>query len=72
MSLADELAAVPTGGQVTGSIKHPPGWEPGLVMDGVAGQLTTAPMQDKAPDWSALLAVWDLDPAVFIRMDFLT
>ena len=64
MSLADDLAAVPTAGQVD-QVKHPPGWEPGLVMSGHAGTVTTHPIEDKAPDWSALLAVWDLDPAEY-------
>lgn len=64
MSLADDLAAVPTAGQVD-KVKHPPGWEPGLVMSGEVGTLTTAPVPDRNPRWSALLAVWDLDPEVY-------
>lgn len=61
MSLADDLAAVPTKGNLD-TVKHPPGWEPGLVMSGESGQITTHPTTERSPRWASLLAVWDLDP----------
>ena len=64
MSLADDLTDLPRTGNVD-QVKHPPGWETGLVMSGETGQVTTHPITDTAPDWSALLAVWDLDPGEF-------
>lgn len=46
-------------------VSHPSGWEPGVAWDGNAGVLTSHPMESAPEDWSALLAVWDLDPEVF-------
>lgn len=46
---------------------HPKGWEPGVQWSGESGVLSTGPVT-KAPspgDWLDLLAVWDLDPAVY-------
>jgi hypothetical protein len=46
-------------------VRHPSGWEPGVAWDGATGTLTTEPLPAAPSDWSALLSVWDLDPAVF-------
>lgn len=41
---------------------HPAGWEPGVVWDGNAGTVTTAPMSEAPKDWAAILEIWNLDP----------
>lgn len=41
---------------------HPKGWEPGLTWVGGGGTVTTEPIEGR-PDWSAVLAAFDLDPA---------
>lgn len=70
MSLEDDLDALVAAGPqsdyrpLTGP-KHPSGWEPGVAWDGESGTLTTQPLDSQPNDWSELLAVWDLDPAVF-------
>jgi hypothetical protein len=66
MSLFDEIVQAGDGpDEVQGPRgKHPAGWEPGLVMNGNVGTLTTEPMAVK-PNWDKLLEVWDLDPAQY-------
>ena len=43
---------------------HPKGWEPGVAWDGTRGELTTQPLPAAPTDWSDLLSIWGLDPAV--------
>ncbi len=46
--------------------KHDPAETPSLKMNGNEGTLTIEPMAaDSAPDWSDVLAVWNLDPAIY-------
>ena len=61
-----DLAATQSAEQITKAQRQaaPSGWEPGLEMSGDSGTLTTAPLA-ATPDWSQLLAVWDLDPALY-------
>lgn len=42
---------------------HPEGWEPGIAWDGRQGTITSRPLAEPTPDWSALLTVWGFDPA---------
>lgn len=69
MSLNDDLDALISPGETptfkTTPMKHPSGWEPGLAWDGESGTLTSQPLDAQPNDWSELLAVWDLDPALF-------
>lgn len=63
--LGRELSALPSAEtlkQRTGT--HPSGWEPGVSWDGAKGTLTTAPLAEAPTDWSDLLAIWGLDPAL--------
>lgn len=60
MSLADRLRAA----ESDVPEPAPPGWTPGVEHDGRTGTLTTSAIHG-APDWSALLEVWDLDPALW-------
>jgi hypothetical protein len=65
MSLDDLEAGPPEQNSYTKQTpEHPKGWEPGVAWDGVSGTLTTGPVTS-APAWDDLLAVWDLDPAVY-------
>lgn len=45
--------------------KHPHGWEPGIEFDGTVGRITSPPLSEPGPDWSALLERWDMDPSKF-------
>lgn len=45
--------------------EHPSGWEPGIEWDGSSGRITTDPLTAPPDSWDDLLAVWDLDPAVY-------
>lgn len=69
MALGDDLEAlVDAGGEgqyVGKPVKHPAGWEPGVAWDGHGGTLTTAPLEAAPSGWDDLLAVWDLDPALY-------
>jgi hypothetical protein len=70
VSLGDDLDALLSPGNTTqykGSVlaKHPSGWEPGVAWDGESGTLTTQPLDSQPGDWAELLAVWDLDPALY-------
>lgn len=40
---------------------HPDGWTPGVEWDGKVGRIT-APTDNRQPDWSSLLRMWDFDP----------
>jgi len=41
-------------------------WQPGVTWMGDEGIITTAPIEgEKAPDWSAVLRIWGLDPEGF-------
>lgn len=60
MSLLDDLDAAPKNARREAP-KHPSGWEPGVEWDGTRGQIT-AQWDHKAPDWRALLELWDFDP----------
>ena len=65
MSAADEFLAKQA--EVESARKsipeHPKGWEPGLRWNGKRGNIL-AQSTNKAPDWSALLREWDMDPDV--------
>jgi predicted phosphodiesterase len=66
MALSDrarELAAAES--TATQAQPAPPGWRPGVEWDGTSGTLTTALLPAPPTHWNELLAVWDLDPAVF-------
>lgn len=69
MSLDDDLEGLISSGETSSFersiVKHPSGWEPGVAWDGDSGTLTSQPLDSEPSDWSELLAVWDLDPAVF-------
>lgn len=71
MSLRDADAArmAAPGDQPDGArrpqAQHPAGWEPGVAWDGTTGTITTAPLERAPGSWDELLAVWDLDPAVY-------
>lgn len=69
MSLNDDLDALISPGETphfkTVPVRHPSGWEPGVAWDGESGTLTSQPLDAQPNDWSELLAVWDLDPALF-------
>lgn len=70
MSLEDDIDALLGAGPTSEyrppfGVKHPAGWEPGVVWEGDAGTLTTQPIDARPNDWSDLLAVWDLDPQQF-------
>ena len=70
MSLDDDLNSLTNPGDKSNYrpsvlAKHPSGWEPGVAWDGESGTLTSKPLDSEPNDWSELLAVWDLDPAVF-------
>jgi hypothetical protein len=63
MSLLDDLDKAPENARKE-KRKHPTGWEPGVEWDGQKGQIT-AQWDHKVPDWGALLALWDFDPAQY-------
>jgi hypothetical protein len=69
VSLDDDLEGLISSGETSSFehaiVKHPSGWEPGVAWDGDSGTLTSKPLDSEPSDWSELLAVWDLDPAVF-------
>lgn len=70
MSLDDDLNSLAAAGAVSDfkppvGLRHPSGWEPGVAWDGDSGTLTTQPLDAQPDDWAELLAVWDLDPALF-------
>jgi hypothetical protein len=60
VSLADELTPAESVRREKPS--HPAGWEPGVTWTGRSGTVTTLPIEGK-PDWSSVLAAFDLDPA---------
>lgn len=51
--------------EVTKARKAPAGWEPGVVWDGTAGMITTAPVFEPPGDWDEVLRARGLDPEVF-------
>jgi len=66
MALSDRARKLAAAESTAEQAKHAPaGWEPGVVWDGRSGTLTTAPLPAPPSHWNDLLAVWDLDPAVF-------
>ena len=70
MNLDDDLKSLSNPGDQSNyragvMAKHPSGWEPGVAWNGESGTLTSQPLDAQPNDWSELLAVWDLDPAVF-------
>jgi hypothetical protein len=67
MTLIDDLDKAPENARRE-KPKHPTGWEPGVEWDGTQGQIT-AQWDHKVPDWGALLALWDFDPAQYEIVD---
>jgi hypothetical protein len=70
VSLGDDLEALINAGETSSFkppvvMRHPSGWEPGVAWNGESGTLTSSPLDSEPNDWSELLSVWDLDPAVF-------
>lgn len=58
--LADLIASDPV---FRPARKHPHGWEPGYEWDGIAGVITTAPLQDQPKTWDEFIRDAGLDPA---------
>jgi hypothetical protein len=44
---------------------HPKGWEPGISWDGKRGEVTSPPTTEAAPDWTAVLEHFNLDPLLY-------
>src|SRR4051812_31232336 len=64
MTLIDELRDAPDNARRSRPA-HPEGWEPGVAWDGKAGTITSRPLAEPTPDWSALLETWGFDPTLF-------
>jgi len=63
--LSKELSGLPAAEELKQRQQSAPaGWEPGVAWDGTKGTLTTEPLTEAPKDWSELLAVWGLDPAI--------
>jgi hypothetical protein len=43
--------------------QHPQGWEPGIAWNGRHGTITSRPLAEPGPDWTALITTWGFDPA---------
>lgn len=62
----DRLARLlePVPGSPYSPIPQPPkGWEPGVMLDGNAGTITSRPSGESVPQWDTLLRSWGFDPA---------
>lgn len=67
-NLSKRLAAVENQAELVDAVKKrntPPGWEPGVVWDGVKGTVTTSAVYEPPTDWSDLLRERGLDPALY-------
>lgn len=80
MSLSDYVRLkAPVEGQETapdgprrGAPQHPQGWEPGVVLEGSEGVLTTGQVEDADPRWDSYLKEWGFSPEDFEVLDPIT